>query len=345
MIEPYPLRFQPLFRDYVWGGTRLQSVLGKPTGPGIWAESWEVVDHVNGQSVVANGPAAGKTLAELMQLWGARLVGQDVWQRIQSPAVPSQLRGRFPLLFKFLDAAQNLSVQVHPDDAAAARQSPPDLGKTEAWYILDAAPGARIYAGLEAGVTREQFAAAINRGDVVSLLHSFPAAAGQCVFIPAGTIHAIGAGLLVAEIQEASDTTFRIDDWGRMGNDGRPRPLHVDQALAVSDFATGPVKPRMSRKIAGRERLVECPYFILDRRMAVEPFTMGGDASFHLVAVVDGRVRMEGNAEPLESGSTVLLPAAMAPIRFCPEGRAELLEIGIPKRAGGAGYSAGEAPS
>lgn len=330
MIEPYPVRFQPLFRDYLWGGSRLQSVLGKPTGPGIWAESWEVVDHSNGQSIVANGPAAGQTLAELMQLWQGRLVGERVWQRIQDPATPNQLRGRFPLLFKFLDAAQDLSVQVHPNDLAAARQTPPDLGKTEAWYILDAAPGARIYAGLRRGVTREQFAEAIERGAVTALLHSFPAAAGQCVFIPAGTIHAIGAGLLVAEIQQASDTTFRIDDWGRVGTDGRPRPLHVAQALAVSDFQTGPVEPIVSADNSAEQVLVECPYFRLSLRRAREPFGLGGDSRLHLLAVTRGRVLLEGAGEWLERGATLLLPAAVAPSRFRPEGAAELLEIQIP---------------
>lgn len=330
MIEPYPVRFQPLFRDYLWGGGRLQSVLGKPTGPGIWAESWEVVDHHNGQSVVANGPAAGKTLAQLMQLWQGRLVGDGVWQRIQGPTIPAQLRGRFPLLFKFLDAAQDLSVQVHPNDVAAARQSPPDLGKTEAWYILDAAPGARIYAGLQPGVTREQFATAIERGAVTPLLHSFPAETGQCVFIPAGTIHAIGAGLLVAEIQQASDTTFRIDDWGRVGTDGRPRPLHVPQALAVSDFETGPVAPIAAAGNSAKELLVECPYFQLIRRRTHDAFRLGGDSRLHLLAVTKGRVLLEGAGELLERGATLLLPAAANANLFCPEGAAELLEIMIP---------------
>lgn len=330
MIEPYPLRFKPLFRDYLWGGTRLQSVLGKPTGPGVWAESWEVVDHHNGQSVVSQGPAAGKTLAELMQLWQGRLVGERVWQRIQDPAMPSQLRGRFPLLFKFLDAAQDLSVQVHPNDIAAARQLPPDLGKTEAWYILDAAPGSKIYAGLKRGVTRAQFAAAVEQRAVTPLLHSFPAEAGQCVFIPAGTIHAIGAGLLVAEIQQASDTTFRIEDWGRLGPDGRPRALHIPEALAVSDFEAGPVEPMVSAVTASEELLVECPYFRLSRRRGSRPFACGGDSRLHLLAVTRGRVQMEGAGEWLERGATLLVPAAAAAGSFRPEGTAELLEIQIP---------------
>lgn len=331
MIEPYPLRFAPLFRDYVWGGSRLQTELAKPTGPGIWAESWEVVDHVNGQSVVASGPAAGQSLGQLVQLWQDKLVGRDVWQRVQNEAMPGQLRGRFPLLFKFLDAAQNLSVQVHPNDAAAARQSPPDLGKTEAWYILDAAPGSQIYAGLKPGVTREDFTTACRENKAVSLLHSFPAAAGQCVFIPAGTIHAIGAGLLVAEIQQASDTTYRIDDWGRMGNDGKPRPLHLQQALEVSDFVSGPVNPIISSAKQGISTLVSCPYFELNRIAATAPLELGGDGRFHLLAVISGTAEISGTSGQLEKGSTVLLPAALGPTRIEPLAEVELLEIHIPQ--------------
>jgi mannose-6-phosphate isomerase len=330
MFEPYPLRFTPLFRDYVWGGTRLQSELGKPTGPGIWAESWEVVDHVNGQSVVSSGPAAGQALCQLVNLWQERLVGKDVWARIQSEATPAQLRGRFPLLFKFLDAAQNLSVQVHPDDTAGARQTPPDLGKTEAWYILAAAPGSQIYAGLKPGVTREDFIAACRQNQAVSLLHSFPAAAGQSVFISAGTIHAIGAGLLVAEIQQASDTTYRIDDWGRMGNDGKPRPLHLQQALEVSDFVSGPVEPIIAPAESGNSTLVRCPYFELNRISAREPFELGGDGRFHLLAVIGGAAEISGSPGKLDKGATVLLPAALGPTRIEPSAQVELLEIHVP---------------
>ena len=330
MIEPYPLTFTPLFRDYVWGGTRLQSELAKKTGPGIWAESWEVVDHANGQSVVAAGAAAGQSLGQLVQHWKEQLVGRDVWQRVQSEAMPAQLRGRFPLLFKFLDAAQNLSVQVHPNDTAAARQTPPDLGKTEAWFIIAAAPGAQIYAGLKSGVTREDFTAACRENKAVSLLHSFPAAAGQCVFIPAGTIHAIGAGLLVAEIQQASDTTYRIDDWGRMGNDGKPRPLHLQQALEVSDFVSGPVNPIIATAEQGNSLLVRCPYFELNRISTTTPVELGGDGRFHLLAVIDGEAEIAGTPGKLDKGATLLLPAALGPTRISPNGKVELLEIHVP---------------
>ena len=177
----YPLRFQPIFRRYLWGGRRLESSLGKQLGPGHdWAESWEICDHAADQSRVQFGPLAGTSLGELGR---------------------HHPQPRFPLLLKFLDAAQRLSVQVHPDDARAARLSPPDLGKTEAWVILEAEPGSLIYAGLRPGVDRRALAAAIGQGRCQDCLNVFPPSVGDCIFLPAGTVHALGAGLLVAEIQ------------------------------------------------------------------------------------------------------------------------------------------------
>ena len=212
----YPLRFQPAFRRYIWGGRRLADVLSKLIGDQKAAESWEVVDHGDDQSVVQFGSFSGSSLHELVLAHGADLVGEKVWQQINSDQLPAALRQRFPLLLKFLDANRDLSVQVHPDDQMGATLSPPDLGKTEAWYVLHADPGAKVYAGLKQGVTKEQFAAAIQAGDTESLLHAFEAKAGDCIFVEAGTMHAIGAGLLVAEIQQASNTTFRVFDWNRV---------------------------------------------------------------------------------------------------------------------------------
>ena len=227
----HPLRFQPLFQRYLWGGFRLSTLLGKPTGPEACAESWEIADHQQFQSIVQQGPHAGKSLSDLMRSSGAEIVGPTAWETIHEQHVPENLRGRFPLLFKFLDAHQNLSVQVHPDDEGAARLTTPDLGKTEFWYVIHADPGAEIFAGLQEGVSLADFRSAVEQGRVLETLHRFEPRVGDGIFIPAGTIHAIGAGLLVAEIQQASNTTFRVFDWDRVDSAGKPRPLHIEQSI------------------------------------------------------------------------------------------------------------------
>ena len=214
----YPLRFAPLFRQYVWGGRRLATRLGKllPDSRHDYAESWEVVDHEADQSRVLAGKFQGQTLGELFRTCPHELLG---------PFCDQSLR-RFPLLFKFLDCARDLSVQVHPNDQQAAQLEPPDLGKTEAWVVIDAEPGSVMYAGLQAGIDRTVFAEAIEQGrveqaTVEQCLHRIEPRPGDCILIPAGTVHALGAGLLIAEIQQASDTTYRLFDWNRAGPDGR----------------------------------------------------------------------------------------------------------------------------
>src|SRR5208283_4546370 len=249
-----------------------------------YAESWEVADHGTDQSVVDQGPLAGTTLGELVRQRGAELLGCHHPQP------------RFPLLVKFLDAAQSLSVQVHPNDEQAARLNPPDLGKTEAWYILSAEPGSLIYAGLRPGVDRQQLADAIRQGTCGNLLHQFEPQAGDCLFVPAGTVHALGAGLLVAEVQQSSDTTFRLFDWNRVGPDGKPRPLHVERGLAVVDFKRGPVDPVQPQPTDRPwvSRLVACEKFIMDRCDFDLPQAIGGDDRFHIVCVLQGTVCIEG---------------------------------------------------
>ena len=334
MTPLYPLRFQPLFRNYLWGGSRLRSLLNKQTGPGIWAESWEVVDHANGQSVVLFGPLAGQSLTELIAVFGPKLVGEESFSRITGPSVPKQLRLRFPLLFKYLDANQDLSVQVHPDDAMAATLGTPDLGKTEAWLVLHAEPGAKIFAGFKPGVSRPDFIDAIVSGCTAELLNVISAHAGQCIFIPAGTIHAIGAGLVVAEIQQASDTTFRVFDWNRKGAGGKPRPLHIDQALAATNFETRPIvpQPRMTDSKGNRDVLVSCPYFQMNLLNIDSDFVVEADGRFRILAVIRGQVEVEGDwcGEPLNPGETILLPAGLSNSRLSPVGATELLEIFVP---------------
>jgi len=317
----YPLTFRPVFKRYLWGGRRLGTLLGKPIGPeDDYAESWEVADHPHGQSVVASGPLAGKTLHELVVQRPDELLGRC------SP-LP-----RFPLMFKFLDCQRDLSVQVHPDDAAAARLDPPDLGKTEAWVILHADPGSRVWAGLKAGIDRAALAEAVRRGRTADCLHWFEPRPGDCIFIPAGTVHALGAGLVVAEIQQASDTTFRLYDWDRVGPDGKPRPLHVAEALAVIDDRRGPVDPVLPQPTDRPqvERLVACDKFVLDRWRLKGAAVVGGDDRFHILSVLDGAARLEGLEGPLRRGQTVLLPACLGPCALESQDGAVLLEMYLP---------------
>jgi mannose-6-phosphate isomerase len=319
----YPLRFIPVLRRYVWGGRRLETVLGKRLGPGQdYAESWELVDRGADQSIVAAGPLAGATLGELTRRHGADLLGRHHPQP------------RFPLLFKFLDATHTLSLQVHPDDERAARLDPPDLGKTEAWVILAAEPGSVIYAGLKRGTDRQLLEREVARGTCELLLHRFEPHVGDCVFLPAGVPHAIGAGLVVAEIQQSSDTTWRLFDWNRVGPDGKPRTLHVEQALEAIDYARGPVGPRMppATDRPHLERLVECDKFVLDRWRLDRPGPIGGDERCHFLAVVAGSMEVEADpAEgPLATGGTVLVPAACGRLLLVPRGEAVVLDAYLP---------------
>src|SRR5262245_18695520 len=248
--EPlYPLRFEPILRELIWGGRRLGTVLHKPIGEGSdYAESWELSDYHNQVSVVSEGALAGTTLRELVRTRGEELLGNALGPREQ-----------FPLLVKFIDANQDLSVQVHPDDEKGRRLAD-DNGKTETWVILAAEPGSLIYAGLNSGVGPDEIHRAIASGGVEPLLHRFEARPGDSILIESGTVHAIGAGVLLAEIQQMSDATFRVFDWNRVGPDGNPRELHIEQAMESIDFRRGPVGPLTTQveslgEIGTREKL------------------------------------------------------------------------------------------
>ena len=318
-LSDQPLRFQPIFRRYLWGGRRLSTELNKPIGDGNdYAESWEIVDHGHDQSVVANGRAAGKTLHQLVTENPEELLGQH--------ASLSQ----FPLLLKFLDCNRVLSVQVHPNDEQAAILDPPDLGKTEAWVVLAAEPGSKLYAGLKPDVTPAELRAALEAGNCETCLHELEPQVGDCIFIEAGTVHALGAGLLIAEIQQASDTTFRLFDWNRVDAAGNPRQLHIEQSLATIDFTRGPVSPQqaVATDRAGQQRLVECEKFILDRWHMQSEFYFGGDNRFHLLAILAGEIQLAN--EKFVAGESCLLPASAGQVAAIPMGDAILLDAYLP---------------
>ncbi len=323
MNADYPLRFQPILRRYLWGGRRLETVLGKRLPPGDdYAESWELVDHGCDQSTVTAGPLSGTSLHQIVGQLGPALLGRHA-------PLP-----QFPLLFKFLDAQKKLSVQVHPNDQQAAQLTPPDRGKTEAWIVLHAEPGSRIYAGLRPGVDRNILEQAIADGTAESCLHGVDPKVGDCLLIPAGTVHAIGAGLVIAEIQQASDTTYRLYDWNRVGADGQPRQLHVEQALDVIDFDAGPT-PILTAKptrVGHVQRLVSCDKFLVDRWRISSAKSLGGDNRCHLLVPLHGGVSIERDAcpSPLVPGETVLIPAAAGTVRLEPTGPVTLLDVYLP---------------
>ncbi len=322
MTAFYPLRFQPILRRYLWGGRRLET-LGKVLGPfDDYAESWEIADHGADQSVVAEGHLAGHTLGELVRRHGRALLGRHAGVQ------------QFPLLFKFLDAHDRLSIQVHPNDARAALLEPPDLGKTEAWVILAAEPDSYLYAGLRRGFDRATLGREVARRTCELCLERIEPRPGDCFFLSAGVVHALGPGLLVAEIQQASDTTYRLYDWSRLGPDGKPRQLHVAEALEAIDYDHGPVAAQQAQPSArpGVERLVACDKFVLDRWKLSGAERAGGDGRCHILAVIEGAVEIEGDPakRTLERGGVVLLPAELGAVGITARDTAVFLDAYLP---------------
>jgi mannose-6-phosphate isomerase len=320
-----PLLFNPILKRIRWGGRRLGSVLGKPLGDARdYAESWEIVDHRADQSVVLNGALAGWTLHRLVVERGRELFGRHSG------------RQQFPLLVKLLDANDRLSVQVHPDDRHARQFDPGENGKTEAWIILDAAPGSTLWVGLQPGIGENELRASLQDGSVQHCLHEFSVGAGDCVFVPAGTVHAIGEGILLAEIQQSSDLTFRLYDWDRLGTDGRPRPLHIEQALHCIDFARGPVLPVHPLRVdAGTricEELVRCEQFVIRRHTAQDEFELDDDNRFHVLMTLSGNARLTAGSDAVTSprGTTVLAPAERQCLQVAPERHCVLLDAFLP---------------
>jgi mannose-6-phosphate isomerase len=294
----------------VWGGRRLAGVLGKhlPTSE-PYGEAWDVTDHPLHRSVVASGPHKGRTLRDLMEQERASLLG---------PAAGEHTT--FPWLVKFLDCHDWLSVQVHPDEQKVKTLWPGEGSKTEAWFVLSAARGSRIYAGLLPGVDEARLRAALRTGTVAECLHQFEPEPGDCVFLRAGTVHAVGGGVLMAEVQQTSDATFRLFDWNRRDAQGNMRQLHIEEALGSIHWDFGPVFPV---KAAGfrdgttggvsRQALVRCPYFHLDYVHLWEPFHLGGDGRLHTVVVLQGKGRiLTPDAEDaVVAGQVWVLPASM----------------------------------
>jgi mannose-6-phosphate isomerase len=303
-----PLRFERVFLEKVWGGRSLERTPGIDLPEGVRVgETWEVVDREDVNSVVADGPLAGRTLHDLVVERPQELLGR-------ATATPE---GRFPLLVKYIDAADELSVQVHPDEESAERVG--GEAKTEAWYFLGSEPGARILAGLRPEVDREALARAAREGGVDELLLSWDAVPGQCFHVPGGTMHAICRGVTLLEVQQNSDTTYRVWDWDRVGLDGHPRDLHVEQALEVAHFGAEtrpPITPawESAGENVRRARLARSPWFGMNSLSFAGRARMTTGGQFQIYVVVGGagslEVQESGSSSSLAPGDVLLLPAA-----------------------------------
>lgn len=304
----YPLTFVPRFKERVWGGRNLERLYGKALpADRVIGESWEISDRPGDESVVREGPLAGQTLAQVIAEFGSGIMGNI-----------SLLEGRFPLLVKLLDAQERLSLQVHPPASVAGK-----LGgdpKTEMWFLADCAEGADIFVGLRQGVTRERFEEALAKGQIADCFHRIPTSRGQAMFLPSGRVHAIGAGNVIFEIQQNSDTTYRVHDWDRAGLDGKPRELHIDASLASIDFSdvepsmvTAPMHPR-GEGMKGRMLADSDPFcveqYLLETGKTWE--TEPGGAPRVLALVSGGlRFRCGERVGTVSAGEFLLLPASI----------------------------------
>ena len=322
MTTLYPFIFNPIFKERVWGGRNLERLYhkGLPASVPI-GESWEITDRPEGVSEIANGPLAGKDLRWLMENHREELLGASAGNV-----------GRFPLLIKLLDAEEKLSVQVHPN--AASAKSLRGEPKTEMWYIAEAKPEAELYAGLRKGVTREEFEKRITDGTVAECIHRLPIKAGDVLFLPSGRVHAIGAGLVIFEIQQNSDTTYRVFDWNRKGLDGKPRNLHVRESLVSIDFED--FEPRPINSIYSRNPTLAVRYLVDDPLFRVDAckvkrggrFYLRSDG-FQILAMVKGKLSIDYKdmKVKLEAGQFCLLPAALERVTVTTDTQVDFLQI------------------
>lgn len=319
----YPLTFHPRFKERVWGGRSLERLYGKALPPGVpVGESWEISDRPRESSVIANGPLAGKDLRWLMEHHQAELLG-----------AAKPLAGRFPLLIKILDARDKLSLQVHPPPRRAA-----ELGgepKTEMWYIADATPGAELYVGLKAGITRAEFEDKLRTGRVAECFHRVAVRAGDAMFLPSGRVHAIGSGLVIFEIQQNSDTTYRVFDWNRAGLDGRPREVHLAQSLAsinFEDYEPALVGGAFVGGSLKKRTLVDDPLFRVEALATEARQTVSlRPPKLRLIGVVEGRVaaKSEDHCVDVGKGQFCLVPAGItAELEIEPGSTCLLVEAG-----------------
>ncbi len=326
-IHLYPLQFEPVYQYRLWGGRRLTEVLSLPLpDDGPFGEAWLLSDRDDQQSKVANGSLKNLTLGGLMKQYPDELMGNQA-NRFK----------RFPLLLKFLDAKELLSVQVHPSDEHKDLLPAGETGKTEAWVVLKTGKSSRIYAGLKPGTNSENLKLAVKNGKVADHLASFTPKEGDGIFIPAGTVHSFGGDTVLFEVQQNSDVTFRLYDWDHIdAKTGKPRPLQVEQALACINFAQGelsPVLPELEEiEPVVREKLFSCEHFDLWRLQGKSLFTVGVKDQPRVLVCIEGSGKLEYNETfyKISKGNVFILPAEVGICEFKPDEAVNLLEIAIP---------------
>ncbi|CUH95329.1 hypothetical protein P22_1399 [Propionispora sp. 2/2-37] len=304
----YPLKFKPVYKEMIWGGRALESLFGRKLPSSRIGESWELCTHPQGMSCINNGIWQGKTLQEVIEQQPETILGKAYAGQAQ-----------FPLLIKYIDANDHLSIQVHPGDEYARRVEG-ERGKTEAWYVVDAGPGAEIIYGLSDTVTREIFSQAVASGAVEPVLRRVAVCPGDLILVPAGTVHSLLKGVVVCEVQQSSDLTYRIHDFNRTGPDGKPRALHIEKALEVISFGEQP-------PLNFTQDSITCSYFSV-RKWQVKPLVRdysGGHFLVYCILQGSGQVVGNGVSTPVQAGETVLVPACLESVEIM--GELHLLRI------------------
>ena len=319
-MQLYPLQFEPILKERIWGGTKLKTYLNKPITSQITGESWEISTVQNDVSIVANGHFKGKSLNDLISEFPIAILGTKVYDRFGS---------QFPLLFKYLDAREDLSIQVHPNDALA-KERHNSFGKTEMWYVLQADKDARLIVGFKESSSSEEYVKHLNDKTLLSILDTKAVKVGDVFLLNTGTIHALGAGMVIAEIQQTSDITYRVYDFDRVDANGNTRELHVDMALEALNYDKVEAECFYDKKPNTSNPVIECPYFTTNFIPLNDSILMNkkGD-SFTVLMCVDGNFTLTVNHDSYryEKGSTVLIPASVTDFQL--SGRASLLEIYI----------------
>ncbi len=322
MEKLYPFKFENIFKTVVWGGEKIAPYKGVETDQHNIGESWELSGVENNESVVAAGPLKGQTIAELCEQYKGELLGEKVYAATGT---------EFPLLIKFIDARDDLSIQVHPNDELAAERHNGSKGKTEMWYVVQADDHAHLMSGLTEHITPDEYAAKVADNTITSVLHDYKVAEGDVFFLPAGRIHSIGTGCFIAEIQQTSNITYRIYDFGRVGLDGQPRQLHTEESKAAIDYSVLPDYKTNYQDVKNAENeIVACEYFKTSLYDLTEAVTKDMSAldSFMIVICVGGQGSLkdnDGNEITLRQGETVLLPASTKSFTLVPDGSLKVL--------------------
>lgn len=318
----YLLKFKPILKTVVWGGEKIAPFKGIRTQQHNIGESWELSGVPGNESVVANGPLAGKTVTELISEYGEKLIGRSNYEKTGT---------EFPLLIKFIDARQDLSIQVHPNDELAAVRHNGSKGKTEMWYVVSADKDAHLMSGLNREITPDEYVARVENNTITDVLHDYKVSPGDVFFLPAGRIHSIGSGSFIAEIQQTSNITYRIYDFGRLGLDGKPRELHTGLAKDAIDYTVyDDYRTHYEERKNEETVLVKCRYFTTSLLDMDRPFEkdLSSLDSFLIVICTSGKgeiIDNEGNRETVHQGETVLVPASASSVRFIPDGSLKIL--------------------